>query len=95
MAAPRLENMSEIEGGSEYHLSPLNMTTLGNLGEGGEGLIANRSLPIKQAELTRLLKGVVGAGVEIGRIEVDPRTGHVVIIHHKATEKAMNPWDEE
>ena len=31
-----LENMSEIEGGSEY-LSPLNMTTLGNRGEGGEG----------------------------------------------------------
>ncbi|WP_187326790.1 hypothetical protein [Martelella lutilitoris] len=57
--------------------------------------MANRALPIKQAELTRLLKGVVGAGVEIGRIEVDPRTGHVVIIPDKATEKATNPWDEE
>ncbi|MGV0820809.1 hypothetical protein [Martelella sp. AMO21009] len=56
--------------------------------------MANRAASIKQADLTRYVKGVVAAGVSISRIEIDPRNGHVIIITQKVGEKEVNPWDE-
>lgn len=41
--------------------------------------MANRPATIKQAEVTRLVKGVMAAGVVVGRIEVDYLAGKTII----------------
>jgi hypothetical protein len=54
-------------------------------------------LPIKQADVTRALKGAVAAGVEIARVEIDPRAGSIIILAARdfsAPEGPKNPWDE-
>ena len=42
--------------------------------------MARGPLPITQADVNRALRGVVAAGVEIARVEIDPRNGNIIIL---------------
>lgn len=51
----------------------------------------------KREDLTRAVKGVRDAGVEIGRVEIDP-TGRIIILPLAAApilSAAANPWDDD
>lgn len=53
----------------------------------------NRPTPFKQIDVTRATKGVVAAGLPVGRVEID-RDGKIVILigdGGQAVEK--NDWD--
>ena len=51
-------------------------------------------LTFRQRDLTRAVKAVVVAGVEIARVEVD-KTGKIVIVAGKpAADTERNEWDE-
>lgn len=56
--------------------------------------MANPRAAFKQADVTRATKGVIAAGVPVGRIEID-RDGKIVITAQEAvsTTKAVNDWD--
>jgi hypothetical protein len=47
----------------------------------------------KQADLTRALRGTVAAGVEVARIEIDARTGSIVILTPRAARTPVNAYD--
>ncbi|HEY1860484.1 MAG TPA: hypothetical protein VGG61_09035 [Gemmataceae bacterium] len=48
----------------------------------------------KQTDVTRAVKAVVAAGVEVARVEVD-KDGRIVVIAGKPeSNPASNPWDE-
>ncbi|MGL4414197.1 hypothetical protein [Roseinatronobacter monicus] len=49
---------------------------------------------VKQIDVTRAVKGAVAAGLLVARIEVDQRTGKIVIFSEGAESSAPNPWDE-
>lgn len=54
-----------------------------------------RPATVTQAEWTRAIKAAVAAGVVVGRIELDPRTGRVVVYAAgSSAEAAQNPWDD-
>jgi hypothetical protein len=42
--------------------------------------MARALTPFKQADVTRALRGAIAAGVEIARIEIDVRTGNIVML---------------
>ena len=50
-------------------------------------------LPLKQADVTRALRGAVAAGVEIARVETDPRNGCIVILTPRILSAAVEPYD--
>ena len=54
----------------------------------------NARTNVKQIDVTRAVKGTVAAGLAVGRIEVDHRTGKIVIFPEGAESSAPNPWDE-
>lgn len=55
----------------------------------------NRPATIKQADVTRVVKGAVKAGFAIGRIEVDQSTGRVIIYPEGADAQGKpNEWDD-
>lgn len=54
----------------------------------------NRPVTIKQVDVTRAVKGAAAAGLVVARIEVDQRTGKVIIFSEGADGGAANPWDE-
>lgn len=58
--------------------------------------MSRRSTPFRQADLTRALKAAAAAGVEVGRIEIDPATGKIVMETGKAAEAVLSSgsWDE-
>jgi hypothetical protein len=41
--------------------------------------MTNRPATFKQVDVTRAVKGAVAAGLSVGRIEIDQRTGKIVI----------------
>mgnify|MGYP005853691841 CR=1 FL=1 len=41
--------------------------------------MANRPAIVKQADVTRALKGAVAAGLVVGRVEIDQISGKVII----------------
>lgn len=41
--------------------------------------MSNTRAPFNQIDVTRAVKGAVAAGLAVARIEVDPRTGKIVI----------------
>jgi hypothetical protein len=61
------------------------------------GRMTRRPASITQTEVARVVKGVVKAGVEVARVEVD-KEGRIVIIANKLRESMngaeSNPWDE-
>jgi hypothetical protein len=47
----------------------------------------------KQADVKRALCGAVAAGVEVARVEIDPRTGTIVIMTPRATASRVDAYD--
>jgi hypothetical protein len=47
----------------------------------------------KQADVTRALRGAVAAGVEVARIEIDARTGNIVISTPRVHSLSVAPYD--
>lgn len=57
--------------------------------------MSNRPATVKQADVTRAVKGAVAAGLAVGRIEIDQRNGKVIIWPAGAPGSASgNEWDE-
>lgn len=56
---------------------------------------ARRAL-VTQEEVKRVVKGVLAGGLRIGRVEVDPRTGRIVMFPEGATldDATPNPCDD-
>src|SRR5262249_37115659 len=54
--------------------------------------MARGSLTFRQTDVTRALKAVTAAGIEVARIEID-RNGRIVIIPGKPTSEEANEWD--
>jgi hypothetical protein len=49
----------------------------------------------KQADLSRAYKALTGAGMRVGRVEIDP-TGKIVMLSESVAPAARaNPWDKE
>lgn len=56
--------------------------------------MANRPALAKQAEITRCVKGVKAAGLDVGRVVVG-RDGSITIFPKGAgNDPKSNPWDE-
>ncbi len=57
--------------------------------------MANRPALVKQADLTRLIKGALAGGFQIGRVEVKP-DGSVIFtpVGGDAGATDPNPWDQ-
>jgi transposase-like protein len=56
--------------------------------------MANRPASVKQIDVTRAVKGAVAAGLLVGRVEVDQRTGKIIIWPAGAvTDETGNPCD--
>lgn len=56
--------------------------------------MASTRATVKQIDVTRAVKGAVAAGLAVARIEVDHRTGKIVIFSEGAGSTGPNPWDE-
>ncbi|WP_372615335.1 hypothetical protein [Aquicoccus sp.] len=55
----------------------------------------NRPSTVKQADITRAVKGAVKAGFAVGRIEVDHVKGRVIIhLEGAGGQVKPNEWDE-
>lgn len=55
--------------------------------------MSNRPASFKQVDVTRAAKGVVAAGLKVGRIEID-RDGKIVVYTGEAdASRAANDWD--
>lgn len=50
-------------------------------------------LAITQADVTRALRGAVAAGVEIARVEIDPRNGNIIILTPRDSGSLVAPYD--
>jgi hypothetical protein len=49
----------------------------------------------KRSETSRLVRGVIDAGLPVRGIEVDPDTGKLRVLVGEPDEPAANPWDAE
>ena len=58
-----------------------------------ERVMARGPLPITQADVTRALRGAVAAGIDIARVEIDPRNGHIVILTSRDSGPLVAPYD--
>jgi hypothetical protein len=58
-----------------------------------EQVMARGPLPFTQADVKRVLRGAVAAGVEIARVEIDPRSGHIVILTPRDSITPVAPYD--
>lgn len=58
-------------------------------------MMASRPTPFKQIDVTRAAKGVVAAGLEVERVEVD-REGTIIVFPRgsSANKGGVNPCDE-
>lgn len=56
--------------------------------------MGNRHANVKQVEITRSVKGVVAAGIDVGRVDIDHATGKVIVYAKGAGEEGQpNEWD--
>jgi len=56
--------------------------------------MTNRPATFKQVDVTRAVKGAVAAGLAVARVEVDQRTGKIVIFSAgSGADDAANPCD--
>lgn len=57
-----------------------------------------RNVVFKQADVKRAVKGALNAGMAIGRVEIDPASGRIVILtpsiadDQPAVENAVDVW---
>jgi len=66
-----------------------------------EGSMARRNLKFKERDVSRAIRGVVNAGISVGRVMVD-RDGNIVVIasqpgdviEAKPSDDPSKPWDE-
>lgn len=54
--------------------------------------MSNRPAPFRQADLACALKAAVAAGLDVGRVEIDP-TGKIVIVTAKEAPTPQNDLD--
>ena len=52
-----------------------------------------RTIPFKQADVSRAVKGAISGGMRIGRIEIDPSSGKIIILPPDAKPAEENPVD--
>jgi hypothetical protein len=59
--------------------------------------MSNRPAAFRQADLSRAIKATVSAGLEVGRVEIDP-SGKIVILPARKGERSQgdrsNEWDD-
>ncbi|HWK14826.1 MAG TPA: hypothetical protein VNS02_10550 [Rhizobiaceae bacterium] len=55
--------------------------------------MARGPLPFKQADVLRAVKGARAAGMELGRVEIDPSTGRIVLVAAGKAETPRNDLD--
>jgi hypothetical protein len=51
----------------------------------GDLVTAREPAIFKQSDVTRTLRGAVRAGIEIARIEIDARTGNIIMLTPRAS----------
>lgn len=51
-------------------------------------------LPFKQADVLRAVKGAREGGMELGRVEIDPTTGRIVLIAAGKQDAPRNDLDK-
>lgn len=56
-------------------------------------MMANPRAVFKQVDVTRAAKGVVNAGLPVGRIEIDPDGKIVITVQGLPPEAEKNDWD--
>jgi hypothetical protein len=58
------------------------------------------SQTFRQTELTRAVKAIVAAGVEVASVEIDIKDGKIIVVARKSTETGVegapeqNEWDD-
>jgi hypothetical protein len=58
----------------------------------GDDVMARKPATFKQADVTRAVRGVVAAGVDVTCIEIDARTGNIVI-SPRVHSPSITPYD--
>jgi hypothetical protein len=59
-----------------------------------EGLyLMARSLPFKEADIIRAVKGARRGGMDLGRVEIDPSTGRIILVAAGKAETPTNDLD--
>ena len=56
--------------------------------------MARAPLPVKQADVTRAVRGALSAGVDITRVEVDPRKGHITLFTSVADDAPVSEYEK-
>lgn len=53
-----------------------------------------RSLLIRQADIVRAVKGATQGGLAVGRVEIDPSTGRIVVLAAAISRASDDPLDQ-
>ncbi|RCS25828.1 hypothetical protein DUT91_03450 [Phyllobacterium salinisoli] len=53
-----------------------------------------RNVHFKQADVFRAVKGACAAGMELGRVEIDPSTGRIILVAAGGVEAPRNDLDK-
>lgn len=53
-----------------------------------------RRAAVRKSEIERAVSAVLAAGLEVGRVDVDPISGKFSVVPKGATSSTGNPWDE-
>jgi len=56
-------------------------------------VMARKPATFKQADVTRAVRGAVAAGVDVACIEIDARTGNIVISTPRVHSQSVAPYD--
>jgi hypothetical protein len=63
--------------------------------EGSKNNPNRRPMPFKQSEVARVVRAVESRGLNVRRVDVEPRTGKISILTGSDKDAASdNPWDE-
>jgi hypothetical protein len=55
--------------------------------------MARATATFRQSDVTRALRGPVAAGVDVARVEIDARTGNIVITTPLVSSEPVNAYD--
>jgi hypothetical protein len=58
-------------------------------------LMSRAAQPFKQGDVTKALRGAVKAGVSVSRVEIDKKTGNIILFTGEVLPSAAsgNEWD--